>query len=308
MNRDRLLLVGACLAAPFVLSLAFDARPFGVAPWYLSRAFGIAAFLMLSTATITGLLVSTKSPSSFPGRVLVFKAHQLSSVASVAVIALHVEVLLFDGLLKLSPLQLVVPFVAPYRHFLPSAGVISAWLTIAVTGSFLMRRQLGRKRWRALHYGSFGGYVLALVHGFAAGPDTSVTPMLWTYILSAASVATLLSYRIAAALRRDRRRVSLRDSAPHPSSAATAPGGVILAGDSLHQTDPATSAASPSRPGVWTYAFSAAAVLSLLAFQIAASAKQDHRKLERRRPRSQQMRGARASTRHDLGRVPHQSY
>jgi sulfoxide reductase heme-binding subunit YedZ len=198
-----MLITGACLVTPFVVALAFDSRPFGVAPWYLSRAFGIVAFLLLSAATISGLLVSSKTTNSFPGRVLVFKAHQFSSVASVAVIALHVEVLLFDGLLKLSPLQLVVPFVAPYRHFLPSAGVISAWLTIVVTGSFMMRRKLGRKRWRALHYGSFGGYVLALVHGFAAGPDTEVTLMSWTYILSSASVVVLLSYRIAAALRRD---------------------------------------------------------------------------------------------------------
>lgn len=184
--------------ASFVISLGLGTADLGQIPWYLSRASGIASFVLLSGAVILGLLISTKAADPLVPRALVFDLHQFLSVISLSFIGLHAGSLVFDGFLHFSPLQLLVPFTASYRPLWTGLGVVGAWLTVIVTASFWLRKRIGQRRWRTLHYATFGAYLLALVHGFTAGTDTQLVLVFWTYVLSAAAVAALLSYRIAA--------------------------------------------------------------------------------------------------------------
>jgi sulfoxide reductase heme-binding subunit YedZ len=198
VSRNALLLGALFFVASFVISLGLGSANLGHVPWYLSRASGIASFVLLSGSVILGLLISTKAASPLAPRALIFDLHQFLSVLSLSFIGLHAGSLVFDGFLHFSPLELLVPFTAPYRPFWTGLGVIGAWLTVIVTASFWLRKQIGQKRWRTLHYATFGADVLALVHGFTAGTDTQLPFVYWSYVLSAASVAALLSYRITA--------------------------------------------------------------------------------------------------------------
>jgi predicted ferric reductase len=184
-------------AASFVISLGLGGTDLGHVPWYLSRASGIASFVLLSGSVVLGLLISTKAADPLAPRALIFDLHQFLSVLSLSFIGLHAGSLMFDGFLHFSPLQLLVPFIAPYRPLWTGLGVIGAWLTVIVTASFWFRKQIGQKRWRTLHYATFGAYLLALVHGFTAGTDTQLPMVYWSYVLSGAAVGALLSYRIA---------------------------------------------------------------------------------------------------------------
>ena len=52
-----------------------------------------------------------------------------------------------------------------------AAGVVAGWLTLMLAVSFRMRKRIGQRGWRRLHYASFAAFVLALIHALAAGTD-----------------------------------------------------------------------------------------------------------------------------------------
>jgi len=182
--------------ASFLLALGMSGADMGKAPWYVSRASGLVSFVLLSASVVFGLLISTKASDGLFSRPLVFEVHQFTSVLTLSMLGLHAGSLLFDGFLNFTPGSILIPFEGPYRPFWVGLGIIGAWSTAIVTGSFWARKQLGQKNWRRLHYLSFLAWLLSLVHGFTAGTDSQLAPVFWMYVLSAAAVAGLLTYRI----------------------------------------------------------------------------------------------------------------
>lgn len=195
MNRD-VTTAGAILVASLFGGLALSAGDLGHIPWMVSRASGLVAFVLLSASVIFGLLISTKAADGVVSRPTVFSLHQFLSVVTLTLLGIHAGSLLFDGFLKLGPAAVLIPFASPYQPLWVGLGVISAWLAAIVTASFWMRARIGQKRWRKLHYASFGAYLLSLVHGVTAGTDTALPVVTWMYLLSFALVAALLAYRI----------------------------------------------------------------------------------------------------------------
>ena len=66
-----------------------------------------------------------------------------------------------------------------------------------VIGSFYVRRHIGQRAWRTLHYLTFLAFVGATVHGIAAGTDSGAGWAQGLYLGSGALVVFLLTYRIA---------------------------------------------------------------------------------------------------------------
>lgn len=189
------------LVSIFVASLlgtvALGSADLGGVPWAVSRASGLAAFAVLSASVIMGLLISTKASDGVLSRPFVFDMHQFLSVASLALIVVHVGSLLFDGFLQFTSLSLVVPFLSPYRPLAVGAGVIAAWLAAIVTASFWFRSRIGTKRWRTLHYVTFLAYFASLGHGVLAGTDSQLPVVYWGYVVSLAAVTALTALRIS---------------------------------------------------------------------------------------------------------------
>jgi len=53
-------------------------------------------------------------------------------------------------------------------------GVIALYLTILVTVTFYMRKRIGMKAFRYIHYTSLIAYLGGTAHGFFAGTDSSL--------------------------------------------------------------------------------------------------------------------------------------
>lgn len=198
MSKSAIPLAGLFFGASFLAALALQNANLGHLPWYLSRSSGIASFVMLTAAMVMGLLISTKAGDPHLKRPFAFDMHQFLSVLSLTLIGVHAGSLMFDGFLRFSPAQILVPFTSPYEPFWTGLGIIAAWLAATVTASFWMRKRIGQKRWRKLHYATFAAYLLGLGHGFAAGTDSQVPIVFWIYVISAAMVAALLAYRLVA--------------------------------------------------------------------------------------------------------------
>ena len=110
--------------------------------------------------------------------------------------------LLADGYMKLNLIDLVLPCAVAYERTWTAVGVAGAWLLAAIALSWPIRGTIGRKAWRTLHYFTFVGWLMSLMHGIGAGTDIEVPAVYWGYVLSASTVAALLVYRIADARRR----------------------------------------------------------------------------------------------------------
>ena len=138
--------------------------------WLIARAAGFVAFGALTLSVWLGLAMSTRLLGTRRGRMLM-SGHRLLAGTGLAMLALHVGALLFDPVVHFSLVSALVPFAAPWRPAAIAAGVVAAWLMVALAVSFRLRRWIGQRGWRRLHYASFAAFVLALCHALASGTD-----------------------------------------------------------------------------------------------------------------------------------------
>jgi len=138
--------------------------------WYVVRAAGLVAFGALTLSVWLGLATSTRLLGPKRQKSL-FGWHQTLAWTGLSMLTLHAGALLFDPTLHFGLTSLLVPFAAPWRPVAVAAGVVTGWLMLAVASSFRLRRWIGQKGWRRLHYASFAAFALALGHALAAGTD-----------------------------------------------------------------------------------------------------------------------------------------
>ncbi len=138
--------------------------------WYVARAAGLVAFGVLTLSVWLGLAMSTRLLGARRQKLL-FGWHQTLALTGLALLGLHVAALLADPVLHFGLTSTLVPFAAPWRPAAVAAGSIAGWLVLALSVSFRMRRWIGQRGWRRLHYASFLAFALALGHALAAGSD-----------------------------------------------------------------------------------------------------------------------------------------
>ena len=111
--------------------------------WYVTRAAGLTAYLLVWLSTVWGLGVSSKIFDPVLQRVFTYDFHQFLSLLAIGFIILHIVVLAADQYLPFSIAQILVPFIAPYRPVWVGIGVFGFYLTILVSITFYIRRQIG---------------------------------------------------------------------------------------------------------------------------------------------------------------------
>ena len=167
-------------------------------PWHLSRAAGTVAYLLLAGSTVWGLLLSSKILKEAIPAVLSLAMHNFLSWLALAFTGLHALVLLVDNYYTYTLSDLTIPFIGPYRPVWVGIGIVGFYMMALVVLSFQFRKQIGQKRWRALHYVSFAVFALATIHGVVAGTDSSKLSMQIIYLGSGLLVIFLTNYRLFA--------------------------------------------------------------------------------------------------------------
>ncbi len=165
-------------------------------PWYLSRSAGTVGYLLLAGSTIWGLLLSSKIIKETVPAVLSLTMHNMLSWLAIVFTGVHMVALLFDNYFSYKLTDLLVPFVGPYEPGWVGLGVIGFYLMLLTSISFYFRKQIGQKRWRLLHYLTFGVYTLGTVHGAMAGTDSGNLGMQVMYWGSGLVVFFLTAYRM----------------------------------------------------------------------------------------------------------------
>ena len=160
----------------------------------MTRASGIIAYLLLWVSTMLGLAVTSKYLDGMLERLFTYDFHEFISLLSVAFTLVHVLVLTLDRYLPYSVIQILVPFVSPYRPFWVGVGVIAFYVILLVTITFYLRNRIGRRTFRIIHYVSLLGYIGVTLHGYYAGTDTALPSMQILYKVTGLVVLFLTVY------------------------------------------------------------------------------------------------------------------
>jgi DMSO/TMAO reductase YedYZ heme-binding membrane subunit len=129
--------------------------------------------------------------------------HEYTALLWIPLGLLHVLALLGDQTARIRPVDLVVPFLAPYGTVAIGLGTITLELfaLVAVTG--WLRRRMDARLWQWLHRLSYAGFTLLFLHAVLGGTDFSdplVSAITWSFaaVLAILGVARLLWGRLPA--------------------------------------------------------------------------------------------------------------
>jgi methionine sulfoxide reductase heme-binding subunit len=164
--------------------------------WYVARAGGMLAYLLLSASVCVGLLLSGHAKLKRWPRFALEDVHRFLGILAGAFIVIHGGALLLDRFVPISLSQLLVPGTDSYRPLAVALGVVAAELLAALAVTNHYRKRLPRGFWRRAHMLNFGVWALALVHGLTAGTDATTTWALVLYAGSAWAVVALLVNRL----------------------------------------------------------------------------------------------------------------
>jgi predicted ferric reductase len=165
--------------------------------WYLSRSSALVAYGILWFSMAFGLMVTNKMARVWPGGPMAVDLHQYTSLLGLVFALFHALILIGDKYIAFTLSQVFVPFASlNYKPNWVGIGQLGFYIWVGVALSFYIRKQIGAKTWRKLHYLSFASYLMASFHALFSGTDTSSLWVSRYYWWTAGSLIFLLIYRI----------------------------------------------------------------------------------------------------------------
>jgi sulfoxide reductase heme-binding subunit YedZ len=159
--------------------------------WLLARATGVTAYALLTLSVLAGLVLKSRPLGRALKGAAVMDTHRFLSSLALGAVLFHALSLLLDSTVKIGLGALLVPGLSPYRPLAVGLGVVAAELTAVVALSFPLRRKIGQRSWRRLHWATYGIFAAATAHGLAAGTDTHWLFPIYLGAVFAAAFATI---------------------------------------------------------------------------------------------------------------------
>jgi methionine sulfoxide reductase heme-binding subunit len=177
------------------MSLAVGATLSPSAYWYLARGTGAVALVLLTASVVIGILGSVRFAAARWPRFAIDAVHRDVSLLVLVVLVIHIVTSVLDGFAPITLLDGVIPFNSPYRPLWLGLGTLSFDLLVAIAVTSLVRRRLGYRAWRAVHWLAYASWPVAVLHGLGTGSDVKQWWML------ALTVACIMAVLIAVWLR-----------------------------------------------------------------------------------------------------------
>jgi hypothetical protein len=114
-------------------------------------------------------------------------------------VCVHVLTAVLDRFASIRLVDAVLPFAGAYRPLWLGLGALAFDLLIALTLTSLLRRRLGLRAWRGVHWLAYACWPVALVHGWGTGSDTKTAWMLAITLGCAGAVLASVAWRAATA-------------------------------------------------------------------------------------------------------------
>jgi sulfoxide reductase heme-binding subunit YedZ len=170
--------------------------------WFVSRASGVLLLVLLSAVLLLGAATKLGSAPGWLPRFGVAELHRRLSLFAVLLLGLHVTTAILDPYVTIGWLAAVVPLASPYRGLAIGLGAAAVDLGGAVILTSLLRKRLGYRTWRAVHWLAYLAWPAAYAHSVTAGGDLGVW---WVAIAEYASVTMAAAAIVARLLTRQER-------------------------------------------------------------------------------------------------------
>jgi len=157
--------------------------------WILARASGLAAYMLLTSSILAGIVLKARPFGRALRAAAVTDVHRFLAFLGLGLVCMHGVALVLDQTVDISVAALLVPGLVPYRPLWTALGVVAAELMLLVYASFAVRRRIGARAWRRLHWFTYAVFALATVHGLAAGSDSG---RLWALVLYGGATGAVL--------------------------------------------------------------------------------------------------------------------
>jgi methionine sulfoxide reductase heme-binding subunit len=163
--------------------------------WILARSSGLTAYVLLTLSVLGGLVVKSRPLGRRLRQPTAVDLHRFLALLGLGAIAIHGAALVLDKAVPIPLQALVIPGASPYRPIWVGMGVVAAELMVLVYFSFALRRRIGAKNWRRLHWATYVIFAGATIHGITSGTDSTHPWALLLYIGAIGLIATAATWR-----------------------------------------------------------------------------------------------------------------
>lgn len=164
--------------------------------WYLTRATGVVALVLLTASMGLGLLTSVRYVRPSWPRFVTVGLHQNVSLLALAFTVIHIVTTLADSYAPIRVQDVVIPFISVYRPLWLGLGAVAFDLMVALIVTSLLRTRMSHRSWRLVHWGSYLCWPVAVLHGLGTGSDTQVRWVLAVTVACVAVIAALTAWRL----------------------------------------------------------------------------------------------------------------
>ena len=171
--------------------------------WYLARASGIVAWLMLTATVSWGVVLATKAFPKKRRPIWLLDLHRWLGGLTLGFLGIHVVALLADSYMTFDIADLTIPFWSDWKPVAMALGIIAGWLLGIIQATSVAKRHMSTKVWRTIHMSSYPVFWLTTMHGALAGSDSS---RVLYQVAALASIALLMWATIYRLVRPGRRR------------------------------------------------------------------------------------------------------
>lgn len=165
--------------------------------WYLTRASGAVALILLSLSVVVGIMAIGRVQSRRWPRFAVDGLHRSSSLLAIVFLLLHIVTAILDSFAPISLLDAVIPFAGAYRPLWLGLGATAFDLLLAVAITSGLRLRLGHRAWRAAHWLAYAVWPIAVLHGLGTGSDVRQGWMTFVYLACGVAVSLAVMIRVS---------------------------------------------------------------------------------------------------------------
>ncbi len=166
------------------------------AVWYMIRATGVVALVLLTVTTVLGLAAAARVRTRRWPAFAQVELHKRATLLALVFLGLHVLGAVLDTYVHVGLVAAVVPFTSSFRPLWTGFGAVAVDLLLAVAVSSALRGRIPPDLWRRLHWLAYGCWPFAMAHALGTGTDAG---QLWMDVIAAVctlAVAVALAWRI----------------------------------------------------------------------------------------------------------------
>jgi len=172
--------------------------------WFMSRAAGIVAWVLLSCSVIIGMTMSSRRNQPLPtGWAL--DLHRFFSMLAIVFLGIHLAALVPDNFVEFGLAELFIPMASTWEPSAVAWGIVAFWLLLAVEITSLLRARLPHRLWRGVHLLSFVVWISGTVHLLFAGTDVGHWSFRIVQVIVIGAVTLLFVARVIEVFRPDGR-------------------------------------------------------------------------------------------------------